>query len=247
MKIACKTALVATAFILAAGSSALAQQSDVSVEIQELKGEMAELKQEIAALKTELQKMRGEMSKTVAALRAGQQRQQRPRQRPAEAMVGKEAPTFSVTTVDGDEMTIGGKREKPQVLFCWASWCPHCKHALPWIEQVHEKYKDKGVDVLAVNLDARGTSRRARTEEQTLKTYEALNLTMPMTMTTDNNDTQKIQSAYKATSFPTLFVLGPSGEVESVHIGAKQGLENIVAGELDVLLAGKTRADFPTN
>jgi len=46
------------------------------------------------------------------------------------------------------------------------------------------------------------------------------------------------------TSFPTLFVLGTTGEVESVHVGAKKGLDKIVGAELDLLLAGKTRADF---
>ncbi len=254
MKIACRTVLLAAAFGLAVSSPAIAQQGDVSVQIDELKqiqedlkGEVSSLKQEMSALKTELQKLRGEMTKAMAVMRAAQRGQQQRRQRPAEAMVGKDAPQFSVTTIDGEEMRIGGKREKPQVLFCWASWCGYCKRALPGIETLHQKYKDKGVDVLAVNLDARGESGRARTEEQTLKSYQDLNLTLPMTMTTDSNDTQKIQAAFKATSFPTLFVLGPSGDVESVHIGAKRGLENTVAAELDLLLAGKTRDAFPKN
>ncbi|MCH8150349.1 MAG: hypothetical protein IH987_20625 [Planctomycetes bacterium] len=68
---------------------------------------------------------------------------------------------------------------------------------------------------------------------------------MPMTMTTSTNDTAKIGKIYKAQSFPTLFVLGTSGEVESVHIGAKQGLADIVGKELDLLLQGKSRTAFP--
>jgi thiol-disulfide isomerase/thioredoxin len=185
------------------------------------------------------------MTKTVAAMRARQGQQRQQRQRPAMTMIGKEAPQFSVTTTDGKQLSVGGKREKPQVVFCWASWCGYCKRALPGIESLHQKYKDKGVDVIALNLDARGEGGRARTEEQTMQIYENLKLTLPMTMTTDSNDTQKIGAAYKARSFPTLFVIGGSGEVESVHIGAKQGLEETVGAELELLLAGKTRADFP--
>ena len=65
-----------------------------------------------------------------------------------------------------------------------------------------------------------------------------------MTMTTAGNDTKKIGAAYKAQSFPTLFVVGTTGEVEAVHVGAKQGLADTVGKQLDVLLAGKTRKDF---
>ena len=243
--------VLATAFGLMAGSIAWAQQSDVSSQIeelsqgqQELRGDVSGLKEEMAALKGEMEKLRGELTKATAALKAaGRQGQQR--QRPAMTMVGKEAPEFTVTTIDGAEKKIGGKREKPQVMFCYASWCGFCKRALPGIEKLYQNYKDKGVEVLALNLDSRGEGGRNKTEEETLKTYQDINVTIPMTMTTSGNDTQKIGAAYKARSFPTLFVLGISGEVESVHIGAKPGLENIVGKELDLLLEGKTRADFP--
>ncbi len=50
---------------------------------------------------------------------------------------------------------------------------------------------------------------------------------------------------YKVKSFPTMFVIGKSGEVEAVHIGAGAGFEKAVAKEIDLLLAGKTRSDFP--
>ncbi len=230
---------------------ACAQQSDSSSEVQELKQfridlkkDITELKQEITALKNELKGLRGDLSKAMANMRSAQKQGAR-RERPAMTMVGKKAPEHTVTTLDGQKSTIGGKREKPQVLFCYASWCGFCKKSLPWIESLHKKYKDKGVEVLALNLDARGEGGRARTEEQTRKHYEGLKLSMPMSMTTASNDTKKIGAEYKAQSFPTLFVLGTSGEVESVHIGAVQGLENIVGKELDVLLQGKTRAAFP--
>lgn len=243
--------VLAAAFGLMAGPIAWAQQSDVSGQIeelkqgqQELKGEVSGLKEEMAALKGELEKLRGELTRTTAALKAVQRQGQR-RQAPAMTMVGKAAPEFAVTTIDGEQTKIGGKRETPQVMFCYASWCGYCKRALPGIEKLHQNYKDKGVEVLALNLDARGEGGRAKTEEETLKTYQDLNLTIPMTMTTSGNDTQKIGAAYKARSFPTLFVLGSSGEVESVHVGAKPGLETIVGKELDLLLEGKTRADFP--
>lgn len=241
--------IAASVFGLMVNSIARAQGSDEGAQVQEIKQinedlekEIAELKREMAALKGEVGELRAELTKAVAAMKAAAKKPAK-RVRPAMTMLGKKAPESTVTTIDNGTSTIGGKRDKPQVVFCYASWCGYCKKSLPWIDALHQKYKDQGVEVLALNLDAR-EGKRARTEEQSLKHYLEMKLSMPMTMTTATNDTKKIGTAYKATSFPTLFVLGTTGEVESVHVGAKKGLDKIVGAELDLLLAGKTRADF---
>ena len=222
---------------------ARAQPSDSTGEVQELTKDIKELKNEITSLKNEVKEMRGDIAKAVAAMKSAGKKGGK-RQRPAMTMIGKKLPKETLTTIDGQMTSIGGKRDKPQVVFCYASWCGYCKKSLPWMEKLHQKYKDKGVEVLALNLDARGKGGRTRTEEQTLKHYKGLKLSMPMAMTTASNDTKRIGAAYKATSFPTLFVLGASGEVEAVHVGAKAGLDKIVGKELDLLLQGKTRAAF---
>lgn len=241
--------VAASVFGLMVNSIALAQETDEGAQVEELKQirddlekEIAELKQEMATLKADFVKLRSEFSRTVASMKASAKK---PTQRPAMTMLGKKAPTSTITTIDNGTSTIGGKRDKPQVVFCYASWCGFCKKSLPWMETLHQKYKDQGVEVLALNLDSRGKGGRAKTEEQSLKHFMDMKLSLPMSMTTATNDTKKIGAAYKATSFPTLFVLGTTGEVESVHVGAKKGLEKTVGAELDLLLAGKTRADFP--
>lgn len=238
--------ILITASVLALTTSSIvaAQQDDANAQTQQLTKEMSELKREMAALRTELQSLRKDLTKTVAALEAAQKKPA-PRQRPAMTMIGKKAPEFTVTTIDGKKIQIGGKREKPQVMFCYASWCGYCNKSLPWMESLYQEYKDKGVEVLALNLDARGEGGRARTEKQTLDHYKGLKLSLPMTMKTDANDTTKIGTTYKAQSFPTLFVLGTSGEVESVHIGARPDLGKIVGKELDLLMQGKPRTEFP--
>ena len=142
-------------------------------------------------MRKEVKGMRGDITKAIAAMKSGT-KAAAPRPRPAMAMVGKKAPRYEVTTIDGKKSVIGGKRDKPQVVFCYASWCGYCKKSLPWMETLHKKYEEKGVEVLALNLDARGEGGRTRTEEQTLKHFQDLKLSLPMTMTTSSNDTAKI-------------------------------------------------------
>ena len=64
---------------------------------------------------------------------------------------------------------------------------------------------------------------------------------MPLVL--DSN--KELGPAYKVTSFPTMFVVGKTGVVEAVHVGAAAGFEKTIAQEIDTLLSGKTRADFP--
>ena len=35
----------------------------------------------------------------------------------------------------------------------WASWCGPCRKSFPWINAIQEKYKDKGLVVIGINLD----------------------------------------------------------------------------------------------
>ncbi len=206
--------------------------------------EIKALRKEVQELRNDIKGMRGDINKAVAAMKSGA-RPAAPQQRPAMTMIGQKPSVHQLTTIDGMKTTVGGKRDKPQVVFCYASWCGYCKKSLPWMDEVQKKYKDQGVEVLALNLDQRGEGGRARTEKQTEDHFRGLNYSLPMAMTTSTTNTAKLGAELKARSFPTIFVMGASGEVESVHVGAKAGLANILGKELDLLLAGKNRTSFP--
>jgi thiol-disulfide isomerase/thioredoxin len=219
--------------------------ADDSEDLKKIQSDLTELKKDVASLKEQMQGLSRSIAQAVSAMKAGGGAPAPQPQRPAMTMVGQTAPVEKVTRLDGSPGIIGGKRDKPQVLFAYASWCGFCKKSLPWMETLHQKYKDKGVEVLALNLDARGEGGRSKTEQQSREHFESMKVTMPMVMTGGTTDTAKIGAALKAQSFPTLYVLGTNGEVESVHVGAKPGLDEIVGKELDLLMEGKTRAAFP--
>jgi len=35
----------------------------------------------------------------------------------------------------------------------WASWCGPCRASFPWMNEMHRKYADQGLEIIAVNLD----------------------------------------------------------------------------------------------
>ncbi|NOX58478.1 MAG: DUF1573 domain-containing protein [Planctomycetes bacterium] len=163
----------------------------------------------------------------------------KPRKTPPELMLGKAAPAKVAKTVAGDEINIGGKSEEVEVIVFYASWCGFCKKALPKLETLSQSLKssNKKAKIIAINLDAPG-GRRGRTQEQSIKHYEGMKLSMPLVL----DPTKQYGAPYKVRSFPTMFVVGQSGIVESVHVGARKGFENILAKEIDTLLSGKSLA-----
>ena len=35
----------------------------------------------------------------------------------------------------------------------WASWCVPCRRSFPWMNEMHDKYTEDGLVIIAVNLD----------------------------------------------------------------------------------------------
>lgn len=68
--------------------------------------------------------------------------------------VGAGAPDFSVKDTDGVPFNFADEKgKKPVLLVFWSIFCEPCRFELPIIQKVHDKYKDAGLDVVAVALD----------------------------------------------------------------------------------------------
>ncbi|MCP4592169.1 MAG: DUF1573 domain-containing protein [bacterium] len=159
----------------------------------------------------------------------------KPRPKPGEKLVGKPAPKIELETVSGQKIAIGEPGDDVLVLEFYVSWCGFCKRSLPNVEAIHQKYKGKGVRVLALNEDVR-TGKRGRTVEKITEHFEGLNLTMERILDPD----KKAGNLYFAQSYPAMYLIGKNGVVEAAHFGAKRNLVDLVSKDLDKLLAGES-------
>ncbi len=65
-------------------------------------------------------------------------------------VVGKPAPDFKVTTLDGKELSLSDFKGQVLVLNFWATWCGPCKRELPLLDAYYKAQQKFGLRVLAV-------------------------------------------------------------------------------------------------
>ena len=135
----------------------------------------------------------------------------------------KEGPAPNVTLVlepQGKKMQLSAFKGKVVVLDFWATWCGPCKASIPELEQVYEKYKGKGLEVVGVSVDDE------RTQPQIPQVKQALGITYPIMIALKSPD---IIKEYGAGAIPTMYVIDKKGDIRKTQQGLdpKKGLADI--------------------
>jgi peroxiredoxin len=68
------------------------------------------------------------------------------------------APDFTLKDLDGVEKSLKELRGSIVLLNFWATWCSPCRIEIPSMVELYKKYKDRGLEIIGVNLDKLGKS-----------------------------------------------------------------------------------------
>lgn len=121
--------------------------------------------------------------------------------------VGHLAPDFTLTSLDGETVTLSDHIGRPVVLNYWATWCPPCRIEMPHLQAASERYGGR-VAFLGIN-QAEG--------EQLIRDFrDEYDLTYPLLL--DPNLTA--HNLYSAINLPTTVFIDGDGVVREVIVGA---------------------------
>jgi len=147
-------------------------------------------------------------------------------------LLGKPAPAFVAVDPEGNSIDLKKHLGKDVIMLdFWATWCGPCIMAMPEVEAVAAKYKDRGLVFYAVNVGE---------DPDTVKEFLAQNhFDIPVAMDFDG----EIQSMYNASGLPHTIVIGKDGRLQVDHLGYWQGFADELSEQVGSLLDGESLTD----
>jgi len=121
----------------------------------------------------------------------------------------RRAKPFALPTLEGKTVRLADFRGKVVFLNFWATWCPACREEMPSMERLHREFKDRGLVVLAVDLEESG--------DAVAKFMKEFGLTFPALLDRDG----RVRDSYAVRFIPTTYLVGKDGELLGRVIGPK--------------------------
>ena len=151
-----------------------------------------------------------ETKKSQAPQQAPKQQQQAPVQQIA---VGKDAPDFTLQSMDGKEVKLSDYKGKKVYLKFWASWCGPCKKSMPELMELAAK-PDRDFEILSVIAPG---IQGEKTVEQFPQWFQDQGYKdIPVLYDTKATTFQ----AYQIRSIPTEYLIDSQGKIGKIQFGA---------------------------
>lgn len=120
----------------------------------------------------------------------------------------KEAPDFTLETMEGNTFTLSDHQGKVVVLNFWATWCGPCRKEIPDFMELHKEMKNNGVLFAGISLDEGGW-------EKVRPYANEMGINYPIMV--DDGNVSRQYGPIRA--IPTTFIINKKGKVEYVAPG----------------------------
>ncbi len=147
---------------------------------------------------------------------------------PIIAHAPRAVPPFQYIDEKGEQLTLDTERNRLTIVHFWATWCVPCLTELPELDGISGTYTAKGVQIVAISLDATPPKVRQFYTEKQIKNLAA------------NLDVRNTGfSAVGARGLPTTVFINRNGEAIARASGPLDWKSSEVTGFIDALLSEK--------
>jgi thiol-disulfide isomerase/thioredoxin len=132
------------------------------------------------------------------------------------AVEGEPAPDFTLPDLDGRAVALSDFRGQPVMVNFWATWCKPCKVEMPLFTHAYERNQDKGLVVLAVDVQEKPEDVREHVQME--------GMALPVVLDREG----QASTIYRVRGLPSTFFVDENGVlVEAVRGAIKTRAELI--------------------
>lgn len=115
--------------------------------------------------------------------------------------VGLPVPAYRTVSLSGDSVSLADQQGKVVLLNIWATWCHPCRDEIPALREIHAKYRERGLELVGVSVDAEGADENIR---EFMKEFE---MTYPVWL----DPAERISAQFLTIGVPTTFLIDRGG------------------------------------
>jgi peroxiredoxin len=115
---------------------------------------------------------------------------------------------ITLPLLGGGNASLSSYKGKIVILNFWATWCPPCRNEMPSMETLYQRFKNQGLEILAVDL---GEERN-----QVQKFIKDNRYTFPVLLDSEG----KVSGQYGISSIPTTYILDRDGKIIGRIVGS---------------------------
>ena len=136
---------------------------------------------------------------------------------PRPEWVGREAPNFTLPSLDGQQVRLPAMRGKIVLFDFWATWCGPCRAEMPIVKKIVDDYDAKGLEAWGISDE----------KARVVKEWMARN---PWNLPVLVDAEDKVSEQSQVEGIPSLLVIGRDGKILSYYTGtqSEQSLRSVI-------------------
>ena len=127
---------------------------------------------------------------------------------------GGPAPTFTLASRAGRDVSLAQYKGQVVMLNFWASWCGPCRQEMPLLESIYRKYGKMGFTMIGVNVEPDSNAAN--------EWLKATPVSFPILYDRDS----KVSKLFDVAGMPSSVIIDRTGKLRVLHRGYKPGDEN---------------------